>query len=72
MSQDKKEKPNWGGNTFGTGGVGTLTPASKDDELKYKIKNLKVSAEAPEPEASPGGPEVKKTVDKEPRSSVTG
>lgn len=47
-----------------------MSEQSKDDELRTMRQPLTVGQAAPEPEYSPGGPEVKKTLVSEPRSSV--
>ena len=70
MSTEKKDTPNWGGNALGTGGVGDLAPVSQDDELRTKRTSLRAGQAAPDPEYSPGGPEVKRTLTHEYRSSV--
>ena len=70
MSTTTEDAPNQGGNALGTNGVGNLNEVSKDDELRTMRSPLTIGQAAPEPETSPGGPEVKKTLVSEPRSSV--
>ena len=71
MSIKKEDAPNQGGNALGTNGVGTLSETNRDDELRTMRQDLSVDQAAPEPDFSPGGPEIPKTVEEEPRTSVT-
>ena len=68
MATRRKDVPNWGGYALNSGGVGDLTPQSKDDELKTKTK--KKPDTSPDPEHSVGGPKVKRSLTHEYRSSV--